>query len=137
MLLRIVTFYLGLVIAQPLVAAELLMFEDPGCMWCARWNAEIGPDYADSALGRQAPLVRYDLKRDPLPDALELKGRVRYTPTFVLVEDNREVGRIMGYPGKLAFWRLLDDLLGRLDSDDNAAPDLDSANASPSRPEPT
>ncbi len=132
MLLRIVTFALGLVIAAPAFAAELLMFEDDGCVWCAKWNAEVAPEYAESPEGRLAPLTRYDLRRDPLPDALELKGRVRYTPTFVLVDGNREVGRIMGYPGKDAFWDLLDDLIARIEPEDGR-PRLDSAEAQRSR----
>ena len=96
-------------------------------MWCARWEAEVGPFYADNRTGRQAPLKRYDLYKDPLPDDLELKGRVRYTPTFVLVDNNREVGRIMGYPGKAAFWKLLDNLLSRIETEE--PPPLDSASA--------
>jgi hypothetical protein len=129
MLLRIVTFALALVITAPAYAAELLMFEEDGCIWCARWDAEVAPDYTGSLQGRFAPLKRYDLRRDPLPDDLELKGRVRYTPTFVLVDENREIGRILGYPGKDKFWNLLDNLIARIEPDDR--PDdqlpLDSA----------
>jgi thioredoxin-related protein len=29
--------------AAPLRAAELLMLEQPGCVWCAQFNAEIAP----------------------------------------------------------------------------------------------
>ena len=29
---------------------------------------------------------------------------IRYTPTFVLAEDGKEVGRIEGYPGDEFFW---------------------------------
>jgi len=129
MLLRIVTFALALVIAAPVYAAELLMFEDDGCVWCARWDAEVAPNYADSPQGQFAPLKRYDLRRDPLPDDLELKGRVRYTPTFVLVDNNREIGRIMGYPGEDSFWGLLDNLIARIEPDDRPddRPPLDAA----------
>ena len=35
---------------------------------------------------------------------------IRYTPTFVLARDGREVGRIEGYPGDSFFWALLDKL---------------------------
>lgn len=130
MLLRIVTFALGLVIAAPAISAELLMFEDDGCVWCARWDAEVAPDYAESSHGQIAPLRRFDLRRDPLPDDLELKSRVRYTPTFVLVDDNREVGRIMGYPGRDIFWTQLDALIARIEPDENR-PSLTTAAATP------
>lgn len=122
MLLRIVTFALGLVIAAPAFATELLMFEEDGCVWCARWDAEVAPDYADSPQGRIAPLVRFDLRRDPLPDDLELKSRVRYTPTFVLVDKDREIGRITGYPGKGAFWSVLKGLIAQVEPDDDSPP---------------
>jgi|GEM_PF-166340 hypothetical protein len=116
MLARILTFALSFAMATPLPAAELLMFDDPGCMWCARWEAEVGPDYPGSPAAAIAPLRRFDLRADPLPERLELAGRVRYTPTFVLVDKGREVGRITGYPGRLAFWVQLDGLLGELES---------------------
>ena len=32
-------------------AAELLMFEDPTCVWCRRWHAEIGPGLPSHARG--------------------------------------------------------------------------------------
>ncbi len=38
------------------VAAELVMFESPGCPWCARWHAEVGPGYGRSDEGKRAPL---------------------------------------------------------------------------------
>ena len=31
--------------ALPARAAELVMMEQPGCVWCARFNAEIAPAY--------------------------------------------------------------------------------------------
>ncbi|MEJ8572885.1 thioredoxin family protein [Microbaculum marinum] len=129
MILKIVTFALATVMAVPAVSAELLMFEEDGCIWCARWDAEVAPAYARSEEGRVAPLVRIDLRRDPLPDTLQLNGRVRYTPTFVLVDGGREVGRITGYPGEDAFWGLLDELIGNLDQ--GSPPPLDSARSIP------
>jgi hypothetical protein len=47
-------------------AAELLMFDDPSCVWCRRWNAEIGPGYPHSDEGRIAPLRRIDIRDAPL-----------------------------------------------------------------------
>ncbi|MCV3272771.1 hypothetical protein MUB52_15160 [Roseobacter sp. WL0113] len=89
------------------LAAEtyLLMAEEKGCFWCARWNAEIAHIYPKTAQGRTAPLRRYDL-HDDTPN-VELTGKVRFTPTFLLIEDGIEVGRIEGYPGEDFFWGLL------------------------------
>lgn len=104
----------GLPGAGPSAAAELLMFEQPGCSWCRRFDAEIGPIYAKTEEGRQAPLRRVALGGDTAPAALS--APVRFTPTFVLVDDGREIGRITGYMSEDAFWGLLGGLTGRLAS---------------------
>lgn len=82
------------------------MFESAGCSWCERWNREVGAIYDRTEEARVAPLRRVDLN-GPRPDDLaDIRGIV-YTPTFVLVENGREVGRILGYPGEAHFWGLL------------------------------
>lgn len=94
-------------------AAELVMFEEPGCVWCRRWHAEIGPGYPLSPEGRTAPLRRVHI-RDQAAAGVLLQKPVTATPTFVLAEDGREVGRIVGYPGSEFFYGLLTSLLGQL-----------------------
>ena len=97
----------------PAAAGEryLLMAEEAGCVWCAKWNEEIGPIYPKTAEGRAAPLRRYDI-REGDPDVV-FQSRVRFTPTFILVEDGRELSRIEGYPGEDFFWGLLGMMLNR------------------------
>ena len=111
---RVAAIFLGLFMALqpgPLPAAlELVMVEQAGCPWCARWNEEIGPIYPKTEEGEAAPLRRIDIGE--LPDGMELEGKVVFTPTFLLVEDGRELGRIEGYPGEDFFWGLLARLLG-------------------------
>ncbi len=94
-------------------AAELLMFEEPGCPWCAAWQTEIGVVYDKTAEGRRAPLRRVDMTA-PRPRDLEAVGAVVFSPTFVLFAEGAEVGRIVGYPGEDFFWPMLNDLLARL-----------------------
>jgi hypothetical protein len=99
----------------PMVArAEtlLLMFEQPGCIYCARWHAEVGPEYPITDEGKAAPLRQLQL-RDPLPEGFAIVSPPVFTPTFVLVRDGVEVGRIEGYPGEDFFWPMLADLIGR------------------------
>jgi thioredoxin-related protein len=100
-------------VAQGVAAAELVMFEDPGCPWCRRWHAEIGPGYPRTDEGRLAPLRRVDIK-DQAKAGVALKQPVIVTPTFVLVEDGQEVGRVVGYAGSEFFYGLLGDVLARL-----------------------
>lgn len=110
--LRKIFLALPLVLASaaPSGAAELVMLEQPGCPWCARFNAEIAPAYAKTEEGRRAPLRRVDIT-EPWPADLAGISAERFTPTFVLVEGGEEVGRIRGYPGDEFFWYLLGDLI--------------------------
>ena len=97
----------GLAVADP----YLLMAEEDGCFWCGKWNEEIAHIYPKTAEGQTAPLRRYDLHSET-PD-VTFVTRVHYTPTFILVKDGKEVGRIEGYPGQDFFWPLLTNLLTR------------------------
>lgn len=89
----------------------LLMAEEDGCVWCARWDREIAHIYPKTAEGAAAPLRRYNLHRDT-PE-VELATRVRFTPTFILVRDGVEIDRIEGYPGEDFFWGLLEMMMER------------------------
>ncbi|MGL4199467.1 MAG: hypothetical protein ACRCSX_17075 [Allorhizobium sp.] len=85
------------------------MFEQAGCVYCARWDREIAPAYPKTIEGKAAPLRRLNL-HDVLPADVQLDRPVGFTPTFVLLVDGREVGRIEGYPGDEFFWGLLSEL---------------------------
>ena len=93
--------------------AELLMFDDPGCPYCRAWHREVGAAYRNSPEGKRAPLRVVQL-RGPKPEGITLASAVRATPTFVLVQDGREVGRLTGYGGADFFWGLLGDLMKKL-----------------------
>lgn len=102
----------------PARAAELVMFERQGCVWCARWDREVAPAYAASPEGQRAPLRRVDVDRAAAPEP-GLKTPVRYTPTFVLFVDGREQGRITGYMSDHFFWGLLGKMLASATSPSN------------------
>jgi hypothetical protein len=89
------------------------MFDDPNCVWCRRWTAEIGPGYSRSPEGQQAPLRRIQI-RDQSKAGVALARPINATPTFVLVEAGQEVGRIAGYAGKDFFYPMLEELLRKL-----------------------
>lgn len=90
-------------------AAEMLMFVRPGCIYCELWRKEIGPIYPKTPEGRLAPLR--ELYVDNVPTALKLTSPIIYTPTFVIIRNDEEVGRITGYPGADFFWSLLSRVL--------------------------
>jgi len=94
--------------------AAWVMLERHDCPYCRRWLRDVAPAWAASDLGRLAPLRRVDIGRDRLPaDLAFLRGSV-FTPTFVLVEDGREVGRIVGYQGEALFWQAAEALVAKL-----------------------
>jgi len=111
-------------------AAELVMYRRDGCSWCAKWDREIGPVYPKTDISRRLPLKTVNLDRDK--DLPVSHRPIRYTPTFVLVEDAKEIGRIEGYPGDEFFWVRLASLLTVLDQPRvQAAPTAASAPEQP------
>lgn len=95
--------------AAPAFAAELVMVEQHGCHYCEQWDTEISHIYPKTDEGQRAPLRRVNLR--DLPQDLDFKSRPVFTPTFVLMEDGVELGRIEGYAGDEFFWFMLSELL--------------------------
>lgn len=104
-------------------AAELVMVESRGCPWCVRWHAEIGPAYPKTTEGRRAPLRRLDISRTRAA-GITFAAPVTISPTFVLVDGGREIGRITGYPGPDFFWGLLAELLDKLPKEQQQRADV-------------
>jgi hypothetical protein len=50
---------------------------------------------------------------DRAPEGVTLASRPRFTPTFIVIQDGTEIGRIEGYPGEDFFWGLLGRILER------------------------
>jgi hypothetical protein len=99
------------VMASAADAAELVMFRRDGCPWCAKWDREIGPIYPKTEFGKRAPLRMINLDRHA--DAAIVHRPIIYTPTFVLAENGKEIGRIEGYPGNDFFFARLEVLLAQ------------------------
>lgn len=109
-------------------AAELIMVEEPGCAWCAKWESELGEIYPKTAEGQYAPLRKVELSDLKRKDGQETLGvmpatPVVFTPTFLLVEDGKELARLQGYPGEDFFWGLLKQML--IENTDYVAPTAD------------
>lgn len=106
-------FAAALFLAGPASArdgVELLMFHRTGCEWCEAWEREVGVVYDKTKEGAVAPLSRTNLF-EPKPEGVTLERSVRFTPTFILMIDGQEIGRIEGYPGEDLFWGMLEVLL--------------------------
>ena len=89
---------------------QLVMVDQVGCVYCERWDAEIGPAYSKIAEGQFAPLLRANI-REGAPKGVTYERRVVFTPTFILTEDGQELARLEGYPGEDFFWPLLGKML--------------------------
>lgn len=91
-------------------AADLIMIDRAGCAYCIAWKEQIGPAYPNTDLGRFAPLQIVDIGAGA-PDGVTFDRPVVFTPTFILIEEGTEIGRIEGYPGEEFFWFVLENLL--------------------------
>lgn len=119
MLLRsfFISVFLGLSSAVTATAdTVLLMVEEHGCVWCARWNDEISHIYPKTKEGKAAPLQRLDINAKR-PENITFARKLSFTPTFVLVVDGTEASRIEGYPGEDFFWGLLEQMLSQANID--------------------
>ncbi len=102
--------------AAPAAEPRLLMFELPDCQPCIQFEREVGRIYGKTDEGRRAPIQRLPLD-GPAPDGVALDAEVEVAPTFVLIRDRRELGRITGYRDDEAFWLSLTRLLRKLEKD--------------------
>lgn len=107
---------LGIFTGVAAAEMQLVMGEERGCMWCARWDAEIAPIYPKTPEGKRAPLRRVNIHA-ALPEDISLDRSIRFTPTFVLMVNGAEVSRIEGYPGEDFFWGLLGMMIETADKE--------------------
>lgn len=112
--MRVFTPFLAVVATVVMMAsaawtAELVMISRHGCHWCEKWEQEIGPIYPNTQEAKRAPLQRVDITN--LPDSISFTSKPVYTPTFILVHNGQELGRIEGYPGEDFFWPMIGQLL--------------------------
>lgn len=94
-------------------AGDLVMYEASDCPWCETWHSEVGNLFDKTEEARVLSLRVVDVD-DPIPDDLEHVEGIVYTPTFVVLHDGQEVGRILGYPGEDFFWGLLHSIMRRI-----------------------
>ena len=109
----VTVWIVALVFASLAQGAELVMFEQGGCVYCKRWDRDVGSVYIKTDEAKVAPLRRVDI-RDQKMSGIKLTEPIRYTPTFVLTDEGREIGRITGYISDDSFWGLLGGLIGKL-----------------------
>jgi hypothetical protein len=109
MKLRAFVIGLTLLILSPIASAlQLVVIDRLDCPACIAFKAEVGQEgYDASPLAKKVPLFFVPALNGKFIDAPEWfidslrEGRIQgiiYTPTFLLLDDDdREVGRVIGY----------------------------------------
>lgn len=103
-----------MVAALPVRAAEMVYIWEKGCGYCEQWDEEIAPIWDKTDEGQRLPLRKVRIS-EPLPEDLKDIGPLNYTPTFVLVHEGEEIGRIPGYNPEF-FWAFVNALIDKLDA---------------------
>ena len=93
--------------AWPVKAADsrgqLVMITSSHCPWCEAFEDDVGKGYDLTEEALIYPLRRHDFYK-AMPDDLAHLTPATMTPTFIVVRNGVEVGRIIGYPGAELFW---------------------------------
>ena len=82
---------------------HLIMVTASDCPWCEAFEDEVGRGYPNTEEAKLLPLRRYDFY-DPMPTDMVDLVPATMTPTFIVIKDGKEAGRIIGYPGHELFW---------------------------------
>ena len=98
--------------SQAIGNPELLMFSNPHCGYCQSFLKEVAPTYSDSKVGKLLPLRVIDMDQ-PVPDWYDRAYRdkrisqIRGTPTFIVWQNDTELYKFVGYPGKERFYDII------------------------------
>lgn len=89
---------------------QLVVMEAEGCTYCGLFRRDVLPAYQTSVHAKDVP-VRFLDVNDVEKSNLALDTPIAIVPTFVVVKDNREVGRIPGYTGPENFFHAIKYLI--------------------------
>jgi len=92
--------------AEQARSLELVFITSEYCPFCKAWERDVGQIYDSTPYALKARLRRVDLGD---VDSTLPAGAVKVfgTPTFLIVENNTEIGRIEGYQSsEMFFWAL-------------------------------
>lgn len=98
--------------AKPTPTFEMVVLEVPGCIYCNVFRQRLLPTYKASKQSKQLPIRFVDVN-DPAVAEIGLKQPIGIVPTFVILENNQEIGRIPGYMGRRDFFRAIDYIVSR------------------------
>jgi len=88
-------------------AAELVVLSSKDCHVTRRFRREVTPRYSETQAAKTFPLRFVEI--DKGPGRVILARPATTSPTFVFVNNGREIARFVGYPGRDHFLRLMDE----------------------------
>ncbi len=113
----LIAIMFSLLFSLPASAAELLMIHSPTCVFCKAFMKETEPGYSTSEQSKKYPLHVIDISqaesREWIKQATQSKKikPIRGTPTFILYDNDKEIGRFVGYGGEEWFYHYLDETI--------------------------
>lgn len=91
-------------------SGQLFMITSSNCPWCEAFEEEVGKSYSRTEESKILPLRRHDFYAKMPSDLVHITPAIM-TPTFIILRNELEVGRIVGYPGAELFWWRLSEFL--------------------------
>ncbi len=89
---------------------SLVVMEAPGCDYCEVFRRDVLPAYEASPRAKEMPVRFVDIN-DEAANLLGLDSPVDVVPTFVVLKNNKEIGRIPGYTDSEYFFHHINYLL--------------------------
>lgn len=89
---------------------ELIMFETSLCNHCAVFDDDVAKLYKSHSLAQMAPMVKVNLD-EVGTGRYHLNKPIQMVPTFVVMQNGKEIGRISGMVNKFAFLAFVRDKL--------------------------
>lgn len=89
---------------------ELIMFETSLCNHCAVFDDEVVKLYKSHSLAQMAPMVKVNLDEEGT-GRYHLNKPIQMVPTFIVMKNGKEIGRISGMVNKFAFLAFVRDKL--------------------------
>ena len=109
---KVILFVVLLLLGTPINAFEenglfrlVYVFSDQ-CVFCKAWERDVGRLYGNTEYAKKAPLFKIDISLVS-KHFTDMTPKVSGTPTFIVMNRNNEVGRIVGYQNRdMFFWAL-------------------------------
>lgn len=96
-------------------SVELVVFEHRDCTYCRVFRADTLPRYRENGHEAKAPIRFVSIEHTDI-GAMNLRGgAIQMVPTFVLMQNGEEVGRIAGYWAPDNFFKMLSNLMLKTD----------------------